>query len=254
MAIKKILLKIPFVIYVYTKIIKFKNAFVYLKEFNQFKSQSNPERFDIKWKNRKAILSEKTITTEFDRHYVYHTSWAARCLAETKPDKHIDISSSLFFSGICSSFINIEFYDYRPANLILSNLYCGSANLTKLHFKDNSIQSLSCMHTVEHIGLGRYGDEINPNGDLEAIAELQRVLAPNGNLFFVVPVGKPTIMFNAHRIYSYNQIISYFKNLSLVKFTLIGQNFSDGGLVDNPSEELLNSQTYGCGCFWFKKA
>ena len=74
-----------------------------------------------------------------------------------------------------------------------------------------------------------------------------------GNLFFVVPVGEPTIQFNAHRIYSRDQILSYFKELKLEKFTLIGEQFSQGGLIDNPSNELLQKQKYGCGCFWFKK-
>lgn len=198
-------------------------------------------------------MFEGTSETKFDRHYVYHTSWAARCLAKSMPVKHIDISSSLYFAGLCSAFVDMEFYDFRPADLRLSNLKCASADLNNLHFESNSIKSLSCMHTVEHIGLGRYGDPLDPDGDLKAIQELKRVLAPGGNLFFVVPIGQPRIEFNAHRIYSYDQVISYFNELTLENFTLIGENFSQGGLVENPTQELLEAQQYGCGCFWFRK-
>ena len=172
------------------------------------------------------------MTTHFDRHYVYHTSWAARVLKESNPAKHVDISSSLYFSGIVSAFIPIDFYDYRPANLNLSNLNSKEGNLLSLPFADDSVQSISCMHTIEHIGLGRYGDPIDPCGDIKAINELKRVTAKNGSILFVVPIGKiPMIEFNAHRIYSYKQIVSYFDGFELKEFSLIPEDERDGGLV-----------------------
>ena len=106
------------------------------------------------------------------------------------------------------------------------------------------------MHTVEHIGLGRYGDKLDPNGDLKAIKELKRVLSVNGNLLFVVPIGKPKIMFNAHRIYSYNQIINYFNELKLKEFSLVTDS---GKFIQNSNKQVADNQKYGCGCFWFKK-
>jgi hypothetical protein len=260
MALKKFIKKMPFAEYglrMYhagqrAKISRAEEA-EFRKEFDSFAAASDPKRFAVQWEDRYPILNEKTAETNFDRHYIYHTAWAARCLDRTKPQKHVDISSLLYFSALCSAFVPIEFYDFRPANLVLDNLSCKSANLTNLHFPSNSISSLSCMHTVEHIGLGRYGDEIDPNGDLKAMAELQRVLAPGGNLFFVVPVGKPKIMFNAHRIYSQDQIITHFNQLKLVSFSLITERFEDGGLIENPDKSFTDSQDYGCGCFWFTK-
>jgi SAM-dependent methyltransferase len=110
------------------------------------------------------------------------------------------------------------------------------------------------MHVVEHIGLGRYGDVIDWDGDLKAINELRRVVAPGGTLLFVVPIGgKARIQFNAHRIYTYDQVISYFPEFILCEFSLIPDELSDGGLVRNASKELSNMQYYGCGCFFFKK-
>jgi hypothetical protein len=106
------------------------------------------------------------------------------------------------------------------------------------------------MHTIEHIGLTRYGDKLDNEGDLKAISELKRVVSENGNLLIVVPIGKPKIIFHAHRIYSYSQIISYFDGFSLKNFSLI----TDSNDFINPSTELeANKQNYGCGCFWFVK-
>lgn len=224
---------------------------VALMEFNAFKKKSN--RFEMNWDDKFLIFSDKTTETFFDAHYIYHPAWAARILSKTKPIKHTDISSTLNFSTMLSAFIPVEFYDYRPANIKLSNLTSGKADLTSLPFADNSIESLSCMHTVEHIGLGRYGDPIDPDGDIKAIKELSRVLAKDGNLLFVVPIGKPRIQFNAHRIYSYDQIVKLFPDLTLKEFSLIPDNGYNVGIIDNASEKESDKQKYGCGCFWFIK-
>lgn len=221
----------------------------YLKDFYLFR-RFNSTRFSLRWSDRYPQLYDATDITPFDSHYIYHPAWAARILAETKPDYHVDISSTLNFSTIISAFIPTKFYDYRPADLHLNNLESLHADLNKLPFAENSIRSLSCMHTIEHVGLGRYGDPLNPNGDLRAMAELKRVLAPDGNLLFVVPLGRPKIMFNAHRIYSYDQILSQFSDLRLNKFSLV----DDQGIYhDESSKELADRQNYGCGCFWFSK-
>lgn len=207
----------------------------------------------MEWKDRYPCLNDRTQSTEFDRHYVYHPAWAARVLAQTKPAIHIDISSTLHFCSIVSAFVPIEFYDYRPANLALANLTSRAADLTSLPFASKSITSLSCMHVVEHIGLGRYGDPLDADGDIKAMAELQRVVGTGGSLLFVVPIGKPKIIFNAHRIYSHQQIISVFSELRLREFALIPDDYKDGGLIYNAAPEIADEQNYGCGCFWFTR-
>lgn len=232
------------------------HRFQFMKDFGQFERLSSltEKRFRLRWADRYPCLDDKTSITSFDKHYIYHPAWAARVLASTKPILHIDISSTLYFCAIASAFVPIRFYDYRPVNLQLSNLSTGSADLTCLPFEDASIESLSCMHVVEHIGLGRYGDPLDPDGDLKAISELKRVMAPGGSLLFVVPVGGiPQIMFNAHRIYSYEQIIKYFAGLKLQEFSLIPNKSELDDQVQDASKELADECSYGCGCFWFGK-
>jgi hypothetical protein len=226
----------------------------YLKEFAEFKRlmSGTPQRFLLTWEDRFPCLADRTLDTNFDSHYIFHTAWAARVLKEVSPEFHIDISSSLYFCSLVSAFIPVKFYDFRPAALPLSNLTTGQANLTSLPFPDQMIKSLSCMHVVEHIGLGRYGDPLDPDGDLKAMAELQRVLAIGGSLLFVVPVGRSRLMFNAHRIYSYAQVISSFPELKLKEFSLITDD-PRGGLVYQATKEMADAQHYGCGCFWFTR-
>ncbi|MEI8390341.1 MAG: DUF268 domain-containing protein [bacterium] len=224
------------------------------KCIHQFKQLNTRERFDIREEDFYPCYDDATNITGYDTHYEYHPAWAARILAKTKPVKHIDISSKLAFSTMVSAFIPVEFYDYRPANLKIDNLKCLQADLTNLQFKDESIQSLSCMHTVEHVGLGRYGDKIDPDGDLKAVSELKRVLAKSGNLLFVVPVGKKSkLQFNAHRIYTYDMIIEYFKDFKLIDFSYIKSQMSENEYINNATREDSFSDDYGCGCFWFEK-
>ena len=225
---------------------------VFLSDYWKFSraARQRPEH-RLVWRDRYPCLSEKAKAAGFDRHYVYHTSWAARILAKTRPDKHVDISSSLYFCSIVSAFIPVEFYDYRLVDMKLDNLSVRQADLLCLPFENESVLSLSCMHVVEHIGLGRYGELLDVFGDIKAIEELKRVLAQGGNLLFVVPVGVPRIMFNAHRIYSYEQVLHYFAGLELVEFALIGER--EGGLLPHPSPNMVAKQSYACGCFWFAK-
>lgn len=228
------------------KVIRF---FQYWGEFIRFK-KSSKQRFSIRFTDVYPCLNDKIAFTPFDQHYIYHPAWAARKIAEIKPVEHIDISSILSFSTIISAYVPTKFYDYRPAHLNISNYESGFADLKKLPFQDNSIVSLSCMHTIEHIGLGRYGDELDADGDIKAIEELKRVLQKGGSLLFVTPVGNPKIEFNAHRVYSFEQIKEYFSPLVLKEFSLIPDT---GGLIENADPALVKQQKYGCGCFWFTK-
>jgi len=226
----------------------------FLRDFIKFRTNSRRRPgMDVIWRDRLPCLDDNTGATGFDRHYVFHTAWAARILAELKPVKHIDIASSLYFCTIASAFVPVDFYDYRPTELNLGSLNSWAGNLLQLPFADDEVESLSCMHVVEHVGLGRYGDPMDVDGDLKAIAELKRVLAQGGTLLFVVPVGKPRVMFNAHRIYAFEQIVEYFSGLELVEFALIPDEERDGGLIRFADPQLVKSQLYGCGCFRFKR-
>jgi SAM-dependent methyltransferase len=157
------------------------------------------------------------------------------------------------FCSIASGFVPVEHYDFRTPDFKLDGIQCGVQNLQALTFPSDSINSLSCMHVIEHIGLGRYGDKINPRGDIQAAKELIRVLAPGGRLIIALPLAqKASIRFNAHRIYDYSRVLELFNTLDLTEFSFLSdlngyKFFRHASLAD------VEGSSYGCGCFVFQK-
>lgn len=195
-------------------------------------------------------LHNKTRTTTFDSHYFYQSIWASSKIYESKVSHHIDVGSKVEFVGLLTSFTKVVFVDIRPLEVKLENFESIKGDILSLPFKDNSVESLSCLHVAEHIGLGRYGDELDPLGTKKACQELFRVLALNGNLYFSIPVGKSRLCFNGMRIHRPEQIINYFKGLKLMELSGI----NDQGIFSrNIDLEILRNSNYACGLFWLKK-
>ncbi|EOQ88400.1 PF03269 domain protein [Leptospira yanagawae serovar Saopaulo str. Sao Paulo = ATCC 700523] len=191
-------------------------------------------------------------SSPIDRHYIYHTAWASRKIKEINPEIHYDFSSYLYFSTIISSFKKVKFFDYRPAKIDLSNFESDSVDLKSISIESNSVKSISCMHVIEHIGLGRYGDELDGKGDIKASLELSRILSVGGDLLIVVPIGKPSLKFNAHRVYSFQMILDMFPHLKLRSWAIIREN-DQGGYIENCPIEIFKNDDYSCGCFHFTK-
>jgi SAM-dependent methyltransferase len=226
---------------------------VFSEQFSQFKDQSSLDgRFEPKQTDWFPCLNDATSETGFDPHYVLHTSWAARVLAKTKPKVHVSFGDSLYFVGIASGFTSMTFCDIRKSGLPFRDIKEDNADLISLPISwTGTLQSISCMHVLEHIGLGRYGDTLDASGDRKAAAELARVLAPGGQLLMVVPLeDPPRVCFNAHRLYSYSQVMDLFPELSLLEFTLIT---NEGQFFENADPCLLEGRKYSCGCFRYTK-
>ncbi len=195
-------------------------------------------------------LFDRTPTTPFDGHYFYQDIWAFKAIKASSPPRHVDVGSRAIFVGMLTAITRVTFVDIRPLFANLENLDSQPGSILALPFDDNSVLSLSCLHVAEHIGLGRYGDPLDPLGTEKATRELARVLAPQGNLYFSVPVGNPRMCFNAHRIHSPQQVLDYFRDLALVRFAGI----DDGGTFtqDLDPDDLAHA-SYACGLFHFSK-
>jgi len=103
---------------------------------------------------------------------------------------------------------------------------------------------------VEHIGLGRYGDPIDPLGTMKALRELSRVVAKGGNFYLSLPVGEEKIFFNAHRVTHPRVVLENMEGMKLVSLSGI---LNDGQYLENAELEVLSRQKYALGLFHFMK-
>lgn len=195
-------------------------------------------------------LHDKTAVSTIDPHYFYVNAWAMRRVTADKPPYHVDVASQVIFANLLAAVLPVLFVDYRPLHVSLSGLASLGGSILALPFANNSVASLSCLHVAEHIGLGRYGDPLDPLGSQKAARELARVLAPGGNLYFALPVGQPRLQFNAHRIHDPQTICAYFADLKLVEFCGVDD---DGRFAEKIEPARLAQSAYACGLFWFKK-
>lgn len=185
-------------------------------------------------------------------HYFHQDIWAAKKIFLEKPEFHVDIGSRIdgFISHLLV-FMNVTVVDIRPLKSNLPELIFVKGDIKKLDFDDGSISSISCLHAIEHVGLGRYGDNIDYLGWLKGLKELERVIKIGGVLYLGVPVGRERVCFNAHRVFNPSTIVDALPGLQLTSFSYVDDNGDcyQGALdfEDFPSLE------YGCGLFEFRK-
>ena len=224
------------------------NYFKFFVDWQRYKVLPGAEQLNVR--DAYPQLHDCTSTTTIDYHYYYTNGWAMRRVVATSPRTHTDISSQVIFSNLLASVLPVEFLDYRPIKVNLSGLRCTAGSILELPYNDQSLASVSCLHVIEHIGLGRYGDPLDPEGSMKAARELKRVLAYDGNLFLAVPVGRSKVCFNAHRVHSVQEIVKMFTGLELIELSGV---HDDGRFVERVDLDEFSTSEYACGFFWFQK-
>lgn len=147
----------------------------------------------------------------------YECEFASEQIARIMPKKILDIGSYReWLAGVMANY-SVTTVDVRDRITSLSNETIINQDVRKLDMADNSMDMVSTLHTIEHFGLGRYGDEFDPDGDRKAVNNFLRVIKPGGHFLFSVPVtaGRPCIAFNSHRIYSMDMVREWVLELSL---------------------------------------
>ncbi|MBN1816606.1 MAG: DUF268 domain-containing protein [Sedimentisphaerales bacterium] len=174
----------------------------------------------------------------------------ARRILQKKPAVHVDVASSPAFLVMVSLLVDVKTVDIRPIETRLPGIFPRRGDITRLDFADNSISSVSSLSVMEHVGLGRYGDPLDPQGTVKAAMELCRIVAPAGDLYVAVPTGAVSkVCFNAHRIFRPEDFIGLFSSCRLVAETYA---LHGGGYMERNAYDSAG-RPYAYGCYHFTK-
>jgi hypothetical protein len=193
-------------------------------------------------------------------HYFHQDLWAARLIYENAPESHIDVGSRIDgFVAHLLCFREVTVIDIRA----LSSKVAGLRFLQADMMADKPLliapsPSVSCFHALEHFGLGRYGDPLNPDGWRIGMRRLAELVASHGRLYLSVPIGQPSVEFNSQRIYHPDYILEEagLNGLTLLSFSYVddaGQFYSEKAPISQELILRILNFTCGCGLFMFSK-
>lgn len=152
-----------------------------------------------------------------DNEYFWQDLFVARLIHQRKPERHIDIGSRLDgFVAHLASFMEVEVLDVRELDLEIPGVTFRQADMMdSIGLPEACAASVSCLHAIEHFGLGRYGDPVNGNGFELGLANLAKILSPSGHLYLSCPIGENVVHFNAHRTVHPHHIETEARKLNL---------------------------------------
>jgi len=188
-----------------------------------------------------------------DSHYFNQDLWAARKVYRLSPEHHVDVGSRVdgFISHLLT-FRDVEVLDVRELSPVVSGMRFRQMDLMKVDAVPAGIcDSISCLHAIEHFGLGRYGDPIEPDGHLKGLEAIAKLLKPEGTFLLSAPIGKERIEFNAHRVFAPQTLPTILAD----SFELVSYSFIDdaGSFHEDVRVEDTPVLRYGCGLYEYRK-
>ncbi|GAB4297634.1 MAG: hypothetical protein Kow0098_22030 [Ignavibacteriaceae bacterium] len=232
---------------------------VYFKNLIKFGEQHRRMISELKIRNYMPYPADRYDRSGIiESHYFYQDLFIARKILNANPVKHVDIGSRIDgFVAIVAAFRKIEVIDIRPLIVNDPNIVFIRQDITDDSFDlRNYCDSVSCLHTLEHFGLGRYGDSPDPRGHIKGLERIFNILNTNGKLYLSVPIGLARIEFDAHRVFSIEYLLGLFEDMFKIdSFSFIDDNDLLHEDTELTAEAVKNNFgcDYGCGIFELTK-
>jgi SAM-dependent methyltransferase len=235
-----------------------KQAPGYFGDLGAIKSKFQSKYPNWNFKYYPILLDKEDQSGKARGQYFYQDLYIANLIFKANPVRHVDIGSRIDgFVAHVASFRPIEVFDIRPLPNDIQNVSFVQADLMNpIEDMKECTDSLSCLHTIEHFGLGRYNDPIDVDGHLKGLESMYQLLKKDGIFYFSTQIGPDTLAFNAHRIFS----IQYLLDLFVDKYELLSFSYIDDfdklHIDVNLSPEIIANNAackMGCGMFVMRK-
>lgn len=196
-----------------------------------------------------------------NNEYFWQDLVVAQMINKANPERHVDIGSRVDgFVAHVASFRQLEVFDVRPISSSIPGVIFRQVDLMNQEslsgLGSGYCDSLSCLHALEHFGLGRYGDSVNPNGYRLGFNNMAKLLSAKGTLYLATPIGKERVEFNANWIFDPCTILRIAEENGLELVGLMIFNNKQGLKEVDPTESVfseLATQEYNLGIFTFHK-
>ncbi|MBD5523525.1 MAG: DUF268 domain-containing protein [Lachnospiraceae bacterium] len=226
------------------------------KDIMEYQKLNKRVNFDINEQNMWPIIRDKYDVAGTINNYFLQDLWAARHIIGSGIKKHFDIGSRLdgFIAHLLAADIEVTMIDVREFPGEVEHLYTIVDDATYLHqVIDESVESMSALCSLEHFGLGRYGDSIDPESCFKCFDNIQKKLKKDGELYISVPVGKERVEFNAHRIFYASTVVESFSSLQLVEYSCVAEKKIEYSVDIHKYDNDMHNGEYRYGLFHFVK-
>ena len=221
-----------------------------------YTSMNTRSEFEIRDDYLWPVIRDKYAKAGSVSNYFFQDLWAAKLICKSGVKEHFDIGSRLdgFIAHILSMGIPTTMIDVREFPQSIDGLHTIVADAkTMSGIDDNSISSLSALCSLEHFGLGRYGDPIDPDACFICFENIQKKLSSGANLYISVPIGKERLEFNAHRVFYASSIVKAFSSLNLMEYSCTADGRIEEDIDIHTYDTDNHNGNYRYGLFWFKK-
>ncbi len=222
----------------------------------QYERLNTRENFKVKRDYLWPIITDKYDSAGKMHNYFWQDLWAAKLIHKNGTKEHFDIGSRIdgFIAHLLAMDINVTLIDIREFPNEVKNLHTIVDDATTLRqIEDESISSMSALCSLEHFGLGRYGDPIDPEACFKCFRNIQKKISMGGHLYLSVPIGRERVEFNAHRVFYADTIVKEFGAMKLLEFSCAAESTIEYNVDIHKYDTDQHNGEYRYGLFHFIK-
>jgi hypothetical protein len=159
---------------------------LYWRDLSIFRGNLNKSEWSLR---KHPILDERNAESAILGEYFWQDLFVAKRVIESSPGRHIDVGSRVDgFIAHVACVRSVEVFDIRPLTSIIPNVTFTQWDITNPREDMNGVADcVTCLHTLEHFGLGRYGDPLDTDGWKKGLASLASLLRAGGGALVIRP-------------------------------------------------------------------
>jgi len=196
------------------------------------------------------FVESKEYFTHYDAFakYAFEEVWKFNKTSDKTP-RIFDVGSTKAFLSILSVFCEVEALNLNdPLDYHTSVKYTKgdiSEYNPRLNPKAGSYDFITSFASFHLLGLGRYGDKINPAAQSKFVELCDTLLAPGGKVIFSFSFGKDQLLFNNGWVFSLETIKNFFSNFKIIDVLVDRNSYGTLNFDQDPGKRFIRLNCEG---------